>query len=236
MKILDLPQDVRERRMHGFFDDFEWYISPHRWTSLAADAGASVAVGASAQAGTVVLTTGATDNNEAAVATTNSPFKMADDKPLFFEARVQYAEANTDDANVYAGFADGLNSANLLVDNGAGPKTSFSGAGIYKVDGETLWRCISSKGSTQTITQSTKSAGGSLAQVLRVELQPIDASSAEATFYVDDEPLRDAAGNVIKHTVAFASAAAMQAGVYAKAGGANSEVVNVDYVAAYQLR
>lgn len=236
MKILDLPQDVKERRMFGFFDDFEWYISPHRWTALAADAGSSVAVGAGAPGGTVVLATGATDNNEAAVGTTNSPFKMADDKPSFFEARLQYAEANTDDANVFAGFADGVNSANLLADNGAGPKSSFSGAGIYKVDGETVWRCVSSKGATQTTTQSTKTAGGSAAQTLRVEIQPIDATTAEVTFYVDDEPLKDALGNVIKHTVAYASAAAMQAGVYAKAGAANSEVVNVDYVAVYQLR
>lgn len=236
MKILDLPQDVKERRMYGFFDDFEWYITPHRWTSLAADAGASVAVGASAVAGTVVLTTGATDNNEAAVATTNSPFKMADDKPLFFESRVQYAEANTDDANVFAGFADGVNSANLLQDNGVGPKSSFSGAGIYKLDGETVWRCVSSKGATQTITQSTKTAGGAAAQTLRVEIQPIDGSNAEVTFYVDDDPLRDSTGASIKHTVAFASAAAMQAGVYVKAGGGTSEVVNTDYVAVYQLR
>src|SRR6185436_2560334 len=161
MKVLDLPQDVKERRMFGFFDDFEWYISPHRWSSLAADAGASVAIGASAAGGTVVLTTGATDNNEAAVATTNSPFKMADDKPLLFESRLQYAEANADDANVFAGFANGLGSADMLVDNGAGPKTNFSGAGVYKVDGETVRRCVSSKGTSQTITLSTKTAGGS---------------------------------------------------------------------------
>ena len=51
------------------------------------------------------------------MATTNSPFKMADDKPLLFEARVQYAEANTDDANLFAGFANALNSADMLVDN-----------------------------------------------------------------------------------------------------------------------
>src|SRR5690242_1234219 len=100
MKVLDLPQDVKERRMFGFFDDFEWYISPHRWSSLAADAGASVAIGASAAGGTVVLTTGATDNNEAAVATTNSSFRIADDKPLLFETRLQFSEANVDDANV----------------------------------------------------------------------------------------------------------------------------------------
>src|SRR5262249_25012313 len=104
------------------------------------------------------------------------------------------------------------------------------------VDGETVWRCVSSKGTTQTITQSTKSAGGTTPQTLRVEVQPVDGSSAEVTFYVDDEPLKDTSGSVIKHTVAYASAAAMQAGVCAKAGGANSEVVNVDYLSAYQLR
>lgn len=236
MKILDLPQDVKERRMYGFFDDFEWYISPHRWTALAADAGSSVAVGAGAAGGAVVLTTGATDNNEAAVATTNTPFKMADDKPLLFESRLQFTEANTDDANVFAGFASGLNTADHLLDNGAGPKASFSGAGVYKVDGETVWRCVSSKGSSQTITQSTKSAGGAAAQTLRTEIQTIDPVSAEVTFYVDDEPLKDSSGTVIKHSVAFSAAAAMQAGVSVKAGGANSEVVTVDYVAAYQLR
>lgn len=236
MKVLDLPQDVKERRMYGFFDDFEWYISPHRWTALAADAGSSVAVGASAAGGTVVLTTGATDNNEAAVATTNSPFKMADDKPLLFESRLQYTEANVDDANVFAGFANSLNSADMLVDNGAGPKTNFSGAGIYKIDGETVWRCVSSKGASQTITQSTKTAGGSGAQTIRVEIQPVDGVNAEVTFYIDDDPLKDLNGLVIKHTVAFASAVAMQSGVYVKAGGANSEIVNVDYVAVYQLR
>lgn len=236
MKVLDLPQDVKERRMYGFFDDFEWYITPHRWTALAADAGTSVAVGASAVGGTVVLTTGATDNNEAAVATTNSPFKMADDKPLLFESRIQYAEANTDDANVFAGFASGLNSADMLVDNGAGPKTSYSGAGLCKVDGETVWRCVSSKGTSQTSTQSTKGAGGATPQTLRVEVQPVDAATAEVTFYVDDDPLKDATGNVIKHSVAYSGAAAMQAGVCVKAGGANSEIVNVDYVAVYQLR
>jgi hypothetical protein len=184
----------------------------------------------------VVLTTGATDNNEAAVATTNAPFKLADDKPLLFETRLQYAEANTDDANVYAGFANGLNTADMLVDHGAGPKGSFSGAGIYKVDGETVWRCVSSKGATQTITQSTRTAGGATPQTLRVEIQPVDALTAEVTFYVDDDPLKDLNGNVIKHNVAFASAVAMQAGVATKAGGATSEVVNVDYVAVYQLR
>lgn len=235
MKVLDLPQQYLERRQFGFADDFEWYLSPHRWTSLVADAGSSVAIGASGTGGIVAAATGGTDNNEAAVATTNSIFKMADDKPLLFEAALQFSEANTDDANVFAGFSSAL-AADMLRDDGAGPATNFSGAGIYKVDGETVWRCVSSKGTSQTITQSTKTAGGSAQQKLRVEIQPVDGTNCEVTFYVDDVQLRDANGIAIKHTVAYASAAAMKAGVYVKAGGANSETVNVDRIDAWQLR
>ena len=93
MKLLDLPHDLRDRRLFGFFDDFEWYLSPHRWTSLTADAGVSVSAGASAVGGAVVLATAAVDNSECAVATTARPFRPADDKPLFFEVRLQFSEA-----------------------------------------------------------------------------------------------------------------------------------------------
>lgn len=235
-RLLDLRDEMLARRTFGFLDDFEWYLSPHRWTSLAADAGSSVAVGASATNGTVVLTSGATDNNECASATTNSPFKFADDKPLYFETRLQFTEANVNAANVLAGFASALNSADMLQDNGAGPKASFSGCAIYKVDGETVWRCVSSKGGTQTISVSTKVAGGAAYQTLRIEAQPIDGSSLEVAFFVDGAQLVDSNARPIKHTVAYSSAAAMQAGVYAKAGSANSEIINVDYVGAFQLR
>ena len=81
MKILDLPQGIKERRLFGLFDDFLWYISPHLWSSFnTGTGGASVAPGSSAFGGTAVLTTGATANNEAAIATTNSPFSPGDDR------------------------------------------------------------------------------------------------------------------------------------------------------------
>jgi hypothetical protein len=73
MKLLDLPQAVRERRMFGFFDDFEWYLAPHRWTSLTADAGTAVAVGSTTPNGAVVLTTAAVDNSECAVGPPPAP-------------------------------------------------------------------------------------------------------------------------------------------------------------------
>ena len=40
----------------------------------------------------------------------------------------------------------------------------------------------------------------------------------------------------MKHSLTYTSATEMMAFVGVKAGGANSEVVNVDYVAAYQDR
>ena len=49
----------------GSTDDFAWYVTAHLWTSLATDGGTSVAASA-AHGGLLALTTGATDNNEAA--------------------------------------------------------------------------------------------------------------------------------------------------------------------------
>lgn len=236
MKLLDLPQDLRDRRMFGFFDDFEWYLSPHRWTSLTADAGTSVAAGATAFGGAVVLTTGAVDNSECALGTTAKLFRPADDKPLVFESRVQFTEAAVNAANLFVGFADVLASADLLQDNGAGPKASFFGAGLFKVDGDTVWRCVTSRGAVQTITPSIVPAGGTTPQTLRIEIQPVDPTSAEVTFYTDDLAVRDLAGQPVKHLLTMTGFASLQAGVYAKAGSTASETVSVDYIAAYQLR
>lgn len=237
MKILDLPQRIRERRLFGFLDDFEWYLSPHLWTSFATGTGgASVAVGAGALGGTVVLTTGATLNNEAAIGTTNSPFSPGDDKPMLFEALLQYNEAATNKANVFAGFSDGVNVTGQMQANSGGIKANFNGFGIYKVGNTNVWACVTSKGAAQTITPSQTTAGGSAQQSLRVEAQPIDSQNAEITFFVNSQQLLDASNRPIKHLVNYTSFASLMAGVYVQAGAAASEVVNVDYVAAYQQR
>lgn len=235
--ICKLPPGVAELRLtHGFFDDFDELVTGDRWTTLVADAGSSVAVG-DAVGGQVVLTTGATDNNEAAVKTTKELFLIAADKPITGAARVKYTEANTDDANVFVGFMDAL-AANAMVDDGAGPKTSFSGAGFFKVDGGTRWKVISSLGSTQTITDLTaansldkvaKTPGGGTWQTLQVDIRPIDSTRAEVDFYIDNVL-------VAQHDLTYTSATEMMFGAYVKAGGANSEVLTVDWAAPFQTR
>lgn len=237
MKLLDFPVAIKERRMFGLFDDFLWYLSPHLWTSFATGSGgAGVAVGAAAFGGTVVLTTGATANNEASISTTNAPFAPGDDRPMLFECLVQYAEAATNKANLFAGFSDSVGTTGQMQAASAGPKASFNGFGVYKVGNTGVWGCISSKGSVQTITPSQTVAGGSAPQTLRVEAQAIDGSNVEVSFFVNGQQLVDAYNRPIKHILNYSSFAQLQAGVYVAAGAAASEVVNVDYVAAFQQR
>jgi hypothetical protein len=234
-KKLDLREPLLNRRTFGFFEEFEQYATGGSGTSLAADSGSSVAVTAGATGGVLALTTGATDNNEAAYKRTGSAFLMVADKPLVLEARIQYAEASTNAANVAIGLCDSA-GANLLVDNGAGPKTSYSGAMLFKVDGSNSWECHSSKSTTQTRTLTNSTAGGSSYQTLRIEIQPVSSTTAEVTFWIDGVQAQDVNGKPIKHYVTMTSAVAMQPFLYVKDGSGTGEVLSVDYLATYQLR
>jgi hypothetical protein len=158
---------------------------------------------------------------------------------LLFEARVQYTEANTDDANILVGLLDAV-GANSLQDNGAGPPSSYSGAVFVKVDGGTVWQCETSVTTTQTTTELTAAnvnnlakravtAGGAAYQTLRIEYMPYSATNAYVTFFVDGVA-------VAQHDYVFTSATEMQIGLGVKNGGANLETLNVDYVVCSQER
>src|SRR5262245_9168019 len=224
MKLLDLPQGLRERRLFGLFDDFLWYISPHLWTSFNSGAGgASVAPGSSAFGGTVVLTTGATLNNEACIATTTSPFSPGDDRPLVFEALVQYNEASTNKANLFAGFSDSVGATGQMQANSAGPKASFNGFGIYKVGNTNVGAAATAKGGAPKLTASQTTAGGATQHSLRIEAQPLDGANLEVSYFVNGQQLLDVANRPIKHLVSYTGFAQLQAGVYVAAGAAASE-------------
>lgn len=231
-KALRQPTALSEKCNAGFFDDFLWYISPHLWTTTG-DTNNTATITANAVGGVLALTTVNTDNDQVMVATTNATFKFQAGANIVYEARVQYAEANTDDANVAIGFSSDF-TTDLLLDNGGGPDTNHSGALIYKVDGGTAWLCQTSKGTTQSSTTSTTTAGGADYHTFRIEARDVDGSNVEVTFFYDDQPLRDSNNKAIKHTVAFSSALAMKPGVLVKAGGANVETVSIDYITCWQ--
>ncbi len=236
MNVNLMPAALKEKSVYGFFDDFFWYVITHNWTSLIADATTTMNIDAGYAGGRVLLYTDTTNENEVAIATAQKNFKDLADKPLMCEGLIQFAEPATNTANVCFGFSSVMSTANMLVDAGAGPVTTYDGHIIYKVDGETVWRCGSSRGTTQYTTTSTTTAGGTSPQYLRIETQPEDATTCTTRYYVNDVQLRDTNGQPIVHTQLLASAAAMQVGLYAKTGSANALSVYADYISAYQGR
>lgn len=241
MRTMELPLMLQRLRQAGLWDHFFEFVTADKWTSLAADGGSSVALDADWVGGGVTLTTGATDNNECALRSTVEAFKFVANQPIVFAARATWAEANTDDLNIMFGLMDAI-GANAMLDNGAGPKASFSGAVIYKADGDTLWSVRSSIGSTYTDTETSQAChAASTTVTLAIYCMPRSSTEIDIVYYMDPtggadiKPLTDARGNVIKHTVTLGSPTEMNCGAYVKAGDTNSEVVTVDMLGAEQV-
>lgn len=237
-KLLELPELVKNRRQFGFMDDFDWMITAHRWESTLTDLGSATINDAAG--GILALDPSdvtVADNDEAYIGSVSEAFLFANDKPLLFEARVQFTEANTDDANIIVGVKDAV-AANTLLDDGGGPAASYSGAVFFKQDGQTVWSVETSIAGTQTTTQLTaansldglaKTAGGASYQTLRIEFEPFSSTQANVLFWIDDVL-------VAKHIFTYTSATEMQAFAGVKNGDTNLETLNVDYIACYQLR
>lgn len=235
MRILQQAREVFERRQFKLWDDFSYYTSGELWTNLAVDGGVTAFAESDAVSGVIQGATGATDNNEIGIFTTVEQFLLSADRPIYGCALLQYTEANTDDANVAVGFANAA-GANLLSDDGAGDNINSSGILIFKVDGGTVWRCACENNGTIVETESTRTAGGATYQLLEIFGSPVDGTNYSFTYFVDGVELRDTNNRPIQHTLAYASATEMDFGAYVKAGSANSETLNIDFLGAVQLR
>lgn len=211
------------------FDHFRSVVTAHEgWTTLVADTTPTVTC-PDAVNGLARLFTDTTDNNEVALRTTAELFKFGTNRSLFGATRMQYGENDTNKANVFFGFCSAL-AANTLVDNGAGPRVTGDMAAIFKVDGGTVWKCITQTNGTATTTTSTTTAGGSSYQELEIEGVDHDGVTMTFTFKVDGQYLRDANNLVIRHSAVIASATEMNFGWYVKTGGgAGGETLDVDW-------
>lgn len=234
MKMLRSPGWLSEKLQFTVADDFDHYVTADTWTTVVSDTGtvaASDAVGGilvlSPSDGTVA------DNDEAYLATTQEIFKVGTDCNIYAESRLK-VDQTTDDANIFFGFANAI-AANTIVDDGAGLRTTGDIFAIYKVDGGSVWKCVSSVNSTQTIGTSTTSITDNTYYSLRIEVRDVDGTNVEATYFVDDQPLRDSNNKAIKHTVAMASATEMDLGCGIKLGAdTNHDKLYVDYIFAAQ--
>lgn len=229
-------------RGFGISDDFDYFVTGDRWTDLSGDGGSwavSDAVGgiiAGNPGGGTPL-----DNDEAYLHGNTEIFLFADEKPLEAQCRLQFTEAATDDANILFGFMDAW-GANSLQDNGGGPPDSYSGAVIFKLDGETVWRFETSLTTAQTTTASRDTAGGAGNQSLMIRVMSSDDTTVELSPWIDPnggqdfKQMKDANDVNIKHFITLGSPTEMAIGFGVKNGSANQETLNVDWVWAQQLR
>ena len=170
-----------------------------------------------------------------------SCFRFAIDRPLAFEARVKFSEAAVDAANVLVGVMDAV-GANALLDDGGGPKASYSGAVFYKGDGESVWSVETSLGASQTTTPTNLPSGGGDWQTLSFIAQPTGPSEVEVVFRADQggggnaAVCRDASGRPFTHTIKLGTSAEMSVVLGVKAGDDAAETLLVDYVACTQAR
>jgi hypothetical protein len=178
------------------------------------------------------------DNDEAYIRSSAEIFKFLAGKPIMVEARLQFTEANTDDANVIFGLANAV-AANHLQDNGAGPLASYSGAVFFKEDGQTLWSVEKSLAGVQStaqlsavnsINKQAYTAGGAAYQTLRIEVKPHGGGTMDVEFWIDGVLVYK-----IKDT-SYTSATEMHVFAGVKNGDTNLETLNVDYIEAWQLR
>ena len=119
-----LPWLLAQRNQFTIQDDFLRDVDSADWVTTLTDSG-TASVG-DAVGGVIALVPSdgtVADNDEAYIESANEVFKFAADKPLLFEARVQFTEAATNAANILVGLLDAV-GANSLVDNGGGPPSS----------------------------------------------------------------------------------------------------------------
>jgi hypothetical protein len=222
-----MPITVDKRTMYEFFLDFDTSVSGD---SVAAsnDGGSGALTITDAAGGVATLATAAADNDYHVISSDAETFKVAANKPLWFEARVKLAEANTDDANIFVGLSDTVDGT-LLTDNGGGPPSSWDGAGIFKVDGGTVWQAESSNATTQATTTSLAAFTTDTWTRLGVHVDPGDDTTADVHFFVDG--VRKAT-----HKLTISGMDEMHVALGVKAGAGNAETLSIDYVRAVQAR
>jgi hypothetical protein len=117
------------------------------------------------EVGVSIVPQAATDNAIGSSLSNAKHWLPAAGQSILFTARLKFAEANTDDANIYVGLTSST-AANTIGNDGAGPAASYSGFGFFKVDGGLNWNVEASNGGTQLTTELT--ANNSLSDVAHV--------------------------------------------------------------------
>lgn len=168
------------------------------------------------------IITDANDNDEFYLASIGESWLFQVAKKLWFEAKVEVTEAATNAANWIVGLTD-ANGANALLDNGAGPAASYSGAVFFKVDGSLVLQFETSNAGTQVTNATAGTVVSGAAVRVGFAYEYNDGVTGYVTPYVDG-----VAGT--RHSITIASLTEMNAIIGVKAGTAAAQALKVDYI------
>jgi hypothetical protein len=229
-KLVDLLDQLKYRRTFGYMDDFDYFVSGNRWGTAETGSGSAAVGGGLGGILAITPSTGSPAANDAMYLDASGfTFKFLPNQPIVFEALVQFTEADVNQANVLVGLSDTSEPTASLQNSNGGPATSYTGMMFFKQGGTNVWGCQTSIGSSQLTTVTTTPAGGPDAQTLTGQFEPISSTQAEARFFIDGLL-------VAKQLFNFTTTQMIRPLLGVQNGSANAEQLDVDYVAAYQLR
>lgn len=159
------------------------------------NASAALTIADAAGGGYGRLTTGATtpaDNNGVFLATQGEIFKFDAQHGFVLRSQLKFTPSGGNTDNILAiGLQNAPTEDNFLTDDGAGPRSDYWGAGIYKVDGGTTWICEVSVGATQ-VTLDTEIVADGSETTFEIEYLPAegDAGYGQVVFRINGEIVR----------------------------------------------
>lgn len=214
-------------------DEFNTYASAGVWTTTTTNSGTAAADDTGGVTN-VLLTTGTTTGNFTYVNSTKQPYLMQAQHPMFAQGRLyNFTNQATTNGFVIYGFAS---TTTLTITSQLDPTASYSGAVIYKRQGDVVWSCQSSNGATKTTNQSVNAFTNAASADLRIDVNDYDANNAEVTYMVNGAYLQDSNGRIIKHVVAYASLVKMNLIMGTLAGSNNAQTASFDLSSSGMLR
>lgn len=243
-RLIQVPELAKLLHLqHGFFDDFQGFLtatSTAKYTVTTVTDGTVLQIDA-AGGGVAIKSAAASasGNEDCYLARESESFKPAAGKPLKFGALVQATEDDVNQNNLIVGLTDGV-AADLLVNDGAGPKTSGTTLAFFKVDGGLNWNVHASLSTAQTSVELTAAnsldgqahvGSGAAKQLLEIEFIPKNATQSDIVYYIDGVAVYKITDWV------FTSATDVQAVCGCKDGDSGDEVtINLYGWYCYQLR
>ncbi len=247
-KLLHEFQEYMKNDTFFVEDDFDHYVTADTWTTTATNSGSiAVSDGASGIVKINPSDGSEADNDETYLHSTAETFLFATDKPLLFAVKVRPLADTIASINLIIGLKDAV-AADSVLDDGAGPAASYSGALFAKLDGGTKWVCESSISTSQTTVTTEHTVGNNAWDILIIETLPISSTLTEVHYYSADvqsdgsfslaEVGKTAVGKqIVAQTITHTNATEMEVCLGCKAGaGSDTEYLDVDWVYCAQRR